>query len=110
MTRDMPGLRSPNCNTSATMRPALVDPSPSRSATWLTKVKTLCSMKSIKPSNIWAFEAKCRYKAASLTCNWAAKAAVVTRSAPGFSSMAAKACKIWMRRSPGLGRLRAVAS
>ena len=36
----------------------------------------------------------------------AAKAAVVMRSASGCSSIEAKVCRIWMRRSPGRGRLR----
>lgn len=38
--------------------------------------------------------------------SWRARAAVVMRSAPGFSSMAARVCRICSRRSPGLGRLR----
>ena len=37
----------------------------------------------------------------------AASAAVVMRSAPGCSSMAASACRICTRRSPGLGRFMA---
>ena len=40
-------------------------PSVSRSTIWLTSVKTLCSMNSIRPSNICALLAKWRYSAAS---------------------------------------------
>jgi len=65
---------------------------------------TLVSMKSISASNICALLAKWRYSAASLTSSRAASAAVVMRSAPGCSSMPASTCRIWVRRSPGLGR------
>src|SRR5262249_33857457 len=78
-------------------------------AIWLISVNTLCSMNSIRPSNICALLAKCRYRAASLTSSRAARAAVVMRSAPGCSSMVASACRICTRRSPGFGRLRTTA-
>jgi hypothetical protein len=50
----------------------------------LISVKTVCSMKSIRPSNICALLAKCRYSAASETDSLAASAAVVIRSAAGL--------------------------
>ena len=110
ITRVMPWLRSPNCNSMAMMRAAFWAPSPSRSMIWFTRPNTVWSMKSSRPSNIWALLAKWRYSAASLTCNLAARAAVVTRSPPGCSSIWARVCKICTRRSPGLGRLRVGAS
>jgi hypothetical protein len=48
------------------MRCACSEPD-SRSVIWLTSVKTLLSMNSIRPSNICALLAKWRYSAASLT-------------------------------------------
>ena len=115
ITRTMPGFFSPNCSSNATTRLALrtlvtgscAASGTSRPTICCTSVKTDCSMNSISPSNIWALLAKWRYRAASLTLRWAARAAVVIRSAPGFSSMEANACRICSRRSPGLGRLRA---
>ena len=59
-------------------------------------------MNSIRPSNIWALLAKCRYRAASETSNSLAKAAVVTFSPFGFSSIRASTCRICRRRAPGL--------
>ena len=109
ITRVMPGFFSANWISIATMRAAWAAPAGSRSAIWLIRVKTLCSMNSIRPSNICALLAKWRYSAASLTSSRAARAAVVMRSAPGCSSMVASACRICTRRSPGLGRLRATA-
>ena len=106
ITRVMPGFFSANWISMATMRPAWDGPGGSRSAIWLISVKTLCSMNSIRPSNICALLAKWRYSAASLTLKRAASAAVVMRSAPGCSSICASVCRICTRRSPGLGRLR----
>ena len=103
----MPGFFSPNCSSTVSTLRTCTTASLSRSPIWLTSVKTLLSMNSIRPSNICALLAKWRYSAASLTSSLAASAAVVMRSAPGCSSMPASVCRIWMRRSPGLGRLRA---
>jgi hypothetical protein len=55
-----------------------------RSVIWLIREKTVCSMNSIRPSNICALLAKWRYRAASLTSSRAASAAVVMRSAAGL--------------------------
>ena len=106
MTRHIPGFFSPNCKSTVTICAAFWAPSPSLSAIWLINVKTACSIKSIKPSNIWALLAKWRYKAASLTPSLEANNAVVTRSAPGCSSICASVCKICVRRSPGFIRWR----
>ena len=116
ITRAMPGFFSANCTSSITTRAAWRVPAVgswasaavSRSTIWLMSENTDCSMKSISPSNICALLAKWRYKAASLTSRRAARAAVVMRSAPGCSNMAASACNTCTRRSPGLGRLRTV--
>ena len=109
ITRVMPGFFSANWISMATMRPAWPWPAGSRSAIWLIRVKTLCSMNSMRPSNICALLAKCRYSAASLTSSRAARAAVVMRSEPGCSSIVASACRICTRRSPGFGRFRTTA-
>ena len=109
ITRVMPGFFSPNCSSRPTSLRQRASGSDSRSASWPMRPNTDCSMNSIRPSNIWALLAKWRYSAASLTSRRAARAAVVTRSAPGCSSMVASACRICTRRSPGRGRLRPAA-
>src|SRR5262252_4137586 len=78
-------------------------PSSSSVVILLTRLKTVSSMNSIRPSNIWALLAKCRYSAASDTSNSLASAAVVTFSPLGFSSIRASTCRICRRRAPGLG-------
>ena len=53
----------------------------------LTSANSVDSMNSIRPSNICALLAKCRYSAASETSSFAASAAVVIRSPRGASSI-----------------------
>jgi hypothetical protein len=67
----------------------------------LMNENSVVSMNSIRPSNICALLAKCRYSAASDTSSLAASAAVVTFSLRGFSSIDASICRICSRRSPG---------
>ena len=58
------------------------------------RVKTESSIKSIRPSNIRAFDGKWRYKAASETPTSAANLAVVMRCPGPLSSINAKHSKI----------------
>ena len=60
------------------------------------------SINSIKPSNIWALLAKCRYRAASDMERRRARAAVVIFSPRGSSSICASACNICSFLSPDL--------
>lgn len=80
-TRVMPLLRSEKVSSMFTMRRACPMPWGSADAIWLTSVNMVCSMNSIRPSNICALLAKCRYSAASETCMRAARAAVVILAA-----------------------------
>ncbi len=77
-------------------------PLPFSAVILLTRPKMVSSMNPIRPSNIWALLAKCRYRAASDTSSFAASAAVVMRSAAGVSSICASVCRICSLRSPGL--------
>src|SRR3990172_3458452 len=100
ITRTMPGFFSANASSISTSFDACLRPSVSFCAILLASVKTEFSMNSIKPSYIWAFEAKWRYSAASETSSFSASAAVVIFPHFGCSSIWASAFRISSRRSP----------
>src|SRR6266581_303404 len=101
-TRVMPGFFSAKLSSEERIAWACFRPFSSSAVILFTRPNSVCSMNSIRPSNICALLAKCRYSAASDTSSSLARAAVVTFSPFGFSSIRASTCRICRRRAPGL--------